>query len=203
MVLQPDGKLVLAGQSNAPLTRDLIGNLLGILTRSQSFMVARLLPNGAPDLAFGHGGVVGIQVGQYSIGDAVALQPDGKIVLAGSALKGTIVATTIRLMPDGSFDPSFGSAGIATLPLIYGVNAASLQRDGKIVLAAVGPTAIRLNSNGSPDTTFGNGGIASQQQLGPGGAANGVTIQRDNKIVLSGCATVAGHLVLSVIRLVG
>jgi hypothetical protein len=39
--------------------------------------------------------------------------------------------------------------------------------------------------------------------LGPGGAANGVTIQPDNKIVLSGCATIGGHLVLSVIRLVG
>jgi uncharacterized delta-60 repeat protein len=203
MAMQPDGKLVLAGQSNAPFTRDLLGNLLGVLNKTQSFMVARLLPNGTPDPGFGQGGVLVIPVGQYSIGDAVALQPDGKIVLAGSALKGTIVSATIRLMPDGSFDRSFGSAGIATLPLLDGVNAVSLQRDGKIVLAAVGPTAIRLNSNGTPDKSFGSSGIASAQQLGPGGAANGVTIQRDNKIVLSGCATVAGHLVLSVIRLVG
>jgi hypothetical protein len=76
-----------------------------------------------------------------------------------------------------------------------------LQGNGKIVLGATGATAMRLNGDGTPDPSFGIGGIAGAH-LGTGGAANGITTQGAHKIVLSGCATIAGRVVLSVIRLV-
>jgi uncharacterized delta-60 repeat protein len=189
MALQPDGKLVLAGeQSNGS---------------GQAFMAARFLPGGSPDPGFGSGGIVTVPIGTTAIANAVALQSDGKIVLAGNAFTGTGVAAAVRLLGSGSLDQSFGSAGIATAPMWKAINALAVQRDGKILLAATGASAVRMNSNGSLDQGFGSGGIATAQLGDSSDAANGVTIQSDGKIVLSGCAHVAGQTVLSLIRLNG
>jgi uncharacterized delta-60 repeat protein len=189
MVLQPDGKLVLAGeQSNGS---------------GQAFMAARFLPGGSPDPGFGSGGIVTVPIGTTAIANAVGLQSDGKIVLAGNAFTGTGVAATVRLLSGGSLDRSFGSAGIATTPMWKAINAIAVQRDGKILLAATGASAVRMNSNGSLDQAFGSGGIATAQLGDSSDAANGVTIQSDGKIILSGCAHVAGQTVLSLIRLNG
>lgn len=189
MVLQPDGKVVLAGQ------QDYRG--------AQAFMAARLTTSGTLDATFGNGGLVTVPVGSTAIGNAVALQPDGRIVLAGNAFTSTSVAATVRLMSNGSLDPSFGSGGIATLPLWEAVNAVGLQSDGEILLGATGATAVRMNRDGTPDQTFGTGG-ATRVQLGTGNdAANGVTTQPDGGIILSGVAHMGGTAVLSVIRLLG
>src|SRR5205823_4847629 len=66
MVLQPDGKIVLAGQGASGTT---------------SYLVGRMLTTGKADLTFGKSGIATIPVGTGAFGDAVALQPDGKILV--------------------------------------------------------------------------------------------------------------------------
>jgi uncharacterized delta-60 repeat protein len=189
MVLQPDGKIVLAGQESSAGT--------------QVYMAARLLASGAPDWSFGIAGAVGITVGANAYGDALALQQDGRIVLAGSAYTSTSVAAAVRLTPQGWLDRTFGSGGIATVPDWYGVNGTAIQpTDGKIVVAGTGASIVRLNADGSADSTFGSGGLDLLQVGGTGDAANGVAIQpEDGRIVVAGVADIAGRLQLTVMRL--
>jgi uncharacterized delta-60 repeat protein len=189
MALQPDGKIVLAGQESSFGT--------------QVYMAARLLAGGAADWSFGIAGMVGVPIGTSAYGDALALQPDGKIVLGGSAYTSTSVAAAVRLTPGGWLDRAFGSGGIATVPDWYGINAATLQpSDGRILLAGTGASLVRLNADGSADTTLGAGGVDLLRIGGSGDAANGIAIEpSDGKIILAGVADISGRLEPIVIRL--
>ena len=102
IAVQPDGKIVVAGTSN-----------------SEEFRLARYLPDGSSDPSFGDGGSVETQVGEWAFATAIALQPDGKIVVAGSSYQGgdgpPLIReefTLARYNPDGSLDTSFGNDGI-------------------------------------------------------------------------------------------
>jgi uncharacterized delta-60 repeat protein len=66
-VLQPDGKIVVAGYTQA----------------DEDVAVARLNANGSPDATFGAAGKATVDFGVATFGNAVALQPDGKIVVVG------------------------------------------------------------------------------------------------------------------------
>jgi len=142
--LQPDGKLVVGGD---------IGDASSTVIPASDIALARFDANGALDPTFGNGGTEDINFGQESPGvnsnevlDTVALQQDGKIVAVGSRSpdgNANPVYLALRLNSDGSFDPTFGSGGVATAS-IYGDDAAFaglLQPDGKIVGVgfAVGP----------------------------------------------------------------
>jgi uncharacterized delta-60 repeat protein len=187
MVLQTDGKLVLQGQDGS----------------NKAYMAARVLANGRPDTGFGQGGIVTVPIGSWAFGDAIALQSDGKLILAGSAYTNRGTAATVRLNPNGSLDPSFGAGGISTVTLWQGVNAVTLDGSGRVVIAAVGAAVVRLNTNGTADTTFGTGGVATAT-IGTNTAANGVTIEPgDGKIIISGVATIGGVTKLFVARLTG
>jgi uncharacterized delta-60 repeat protein len=176
---------------------------------------------GVPDATFGNGGYALIpRGGQGSIvneGKAIAIQPDGKIVVAGPGynpndwLDGLFQVT--RLNANGTRDATFGANGVASIEpseffhdggytTAYGV---ALQSDGKIVVAgsmddwhdfapSVYRTAVvRLNANGTLDNTFdGNGKLLLQLSSSslPQGARD-VAIQADGKIVITGVATVA------------
>ena len=131
MVLQPDGKLVLAGQASR-----------GGGSQGQAFMAARLLADGTLDARFGQAGIVTVPIGATSYGFGIALQSDGRLVLAGPAFTTTGVAAAARLNEDGTLDPSFGSGGIATLKDWQGVNGIILDSSGRIVLPAVGASAV-------------------------------------------------------------
>ena len=170
MALQPDGKLVLAGYCNGPANLD--------------FCAARLMPDGSLDPTFigpnGNGsGKVIFDVGNASdFVSAVAVQPDGKIVMAGSCSNGSNSDFCLaRLNIDGSFDTSFngpGGAGSGKFLVPIGasddyITAMVLQPDGKIVVVGycfVGGInnfcTARLTVNGSLDASFagpgGNGG---------------------------------------------
>ncbi len=130
---------------------------------------------GDVDPAFGEQGQVVTRAGaegDHSTAYAVAVQNDGKIVVAGTvehALSSTGLNTdiaVIRYHPDGSLDPGFGSSGKVIIDLGGGDVAAAvaLQSDGKILVA--GHTAdaslnsrvvlIRLNANGGYDWSFGD-----------------------------------------------
>ncbi len=155
------------------------------------------------DTTFGAGGVVVIDNGGinnvgYSI-QGIAVQPDGRIVVAGSggtaANEDTLVA---RLLDDGSLDPSFGSGGIVLVDVLPAESAGSvvIQPDGRIVVGAGGTPSggtpggivIRLDADGSRDSTFGNHGPGVSVVDFPGNpdAPNGAYVGSDGKIVFGG-----------------
>jgi uncharacterized delta-60 repeat protein len=121
VLVQPDRKIVVAG------------NAMG----SELMTVTRLMPNGAPDTTFDGDGTATINFGSLAdlLGDA-ALQPDGKLVVAGST-QATGEFAIARLNPNGSPDTTFGGDGKATVD--FGVaafgNAVTLQSNGRIVAA--------------------------------------------------------------------
>ena len=124
VALQPDGKIVVAGESFTPGSRVAI--------------VVRATGSGALDPAFGTGGVVSVGFGNaFEQFDDVAIQPDGKIVVAGnSGDAGGYDFSVGRLLPDGSLDPAFHGGGVR---VNFGGDdrawAVAVQADGKILAA--------------------------------------------------------------------
>jgi uncharacterized delta-60 repeat protein len=185
VAIQPDGMIVVAGESHN-------GNDFDIA-------VVRFTYSGEPDNTFGTNGKVTVNLGNiYDTGKAVAIQDDGKILVAGSFLSngGGFKMCLVRLNADGSYDDSFGANGIDSFSVGTGsaqANAITIQDDEKIIVAGSSTngsnldfTVVRLNSDGSMDAAFGSNGVAI---IGVGNAddyANAVTLQSDNKIVAAG-----------------
>ena len=148
------------------------------------------------DASFGGNGKTLIGFGNvYSAAYAVAIQSDGRIVVAGvtndnSNDSGLALA---RLNTNGSLDLSFGVNGKITTPGIDDATAVAIQSDGKIVAAGgySGFEVARYNTNGSLDTSFGTNGIATAF-LGTTAASQAVGIQPDGKIVVSGHSQTTG-----------
>ena len=137
------------------------------------------------DPSFGNGGEAEAVISSAAIAEDLAVQPDGKIVVAGSSNYGLALA---RFNTDGSLDSGFGSGGTVSGPTgPYGVAfAVAIQADGKILAggwSAEGSMAVvRFTASGSVDESFGVGGVAA----GPAGVVRGVVVQPDGKIVLAG-----------------
>ena len=138
------------------------------------------------DPTFGAGGKVTTFVGSSNnFANAVAVQSDGKILVAG-------VPLLTRYNSDGTLDTSFGTNGIVTNSGINQGKDVVIQPDGKILVTG-NPTntrvefgVARFNSNGSLDTSFGTNGIASHsiypsENLDPGNVRF-VALQSDGKI---------------------
>jgi uncharacterized delta-60 repeat protein len=94
-----------------------------------------------------------------SAADSMALQPDGKIVVAGEAWPGFGMAA--RLNPDGSRDRSFGDEGVVIDRRLNSLRVVAVQPDGRI-LASSGRRLGRYLVDGSPDLSFGENGIAGE-----------------------------------------
>jgi uncharacterized delta-60 repeat protein len=98
-----------------------------------------------------------------SVGDfAMAVQPDGKIVVAGGAgyvgglNGGREYAAVVRYLPDGSLDRGFGQGdGVLLARSLQPFTALALQRDGRIVLAAPVGEVARILPDGRFDANFG------------------------------------------------
>ena len=196
VAVQSDGKLVVVGQTyknNDYSTED--------------FAVARYNTDGTLDNTFGVRGKVRTDFpGLAAVPSSVAIQPDGKIVVAGGAFPlFTFLGDfkVVRYNPNGSLDRSFGSGGIVTTTFPEGSYAfdVALQPDGKIIAAGTvfvdfNPGDIsdtdfalaRYNSDGSLDTTFGNGGTVMTDYFGFEDDVFSVLIQPDGKIVAVGSA---------------
>ena len=133
LAVQPDGRIVVAGNTdNAP--------------HSDAAVVWRLTSVGALDTTFDTDGAAAVDSGGFARADAVALQPDGKILLAGTTKLGAgpLVAAVWRLLPDGgtgainaALDPTFNTGGTTTVPVGPGSSAGALalQPDRRIVVA--------------------------------------------------------------------
>src|SRR5580765_1704166 len=108
VAIQPDGKIVVAGTSYS-----------GFLIVSYDFIVARYNPDGSLDTTFGLVGMVLTDVtGDSDYALAVAIQPDGKIVVAGSGSGASVSsALLVRYNSDGTLDTTFDSDGKLMLPI--------------------------------------------------------------------------------------
>lgn len=186
----PDGRIVVAG-----VTADATGK--------SDAAIYRLNPTGAPDPTFNGTGTLGIDGGGFEEAAAVAIQPDGRIVVAGSTSV-TAAAVVYRVNANGSLDPGFDGDGAVRLDdgkdaFAYGL---ALQPDGKVVVA--GSTTVsdnadavvhRLNANGSMDARFGRAGT-----VGIDGGGNeyayAVTLQPDGKIVVAGESSLGSDAVV-------
>lgn len=186
VAVQPNGKIV-AALSNVLEDANLV------------FLAARLNPDGSLDSTFGTGGIVQTQIGPFGIANSVfALQPDGKILLAGGG-------AMARYDADGQLDSTFGTDGLVAI-LASQPSAMALQPDGKILIGGgAAPPGIsfpvpgllnadfsaagvisRYNVDGSLDTSF---GVMGQAATIPVPAA--ISIQRegffgDSRILVAG-----------------
>lgn len=185
LVIQPDGKTVVAGQ-----IWDLNGG--GSNPNNYEFLLARYNADGSLDNSFDGDGMVITDLGGFTgeFAAAVVLQPDGKIIAAGGSAGDFALA---RYNIDGSLDTSFAGDGTVKTSILSAgsddtASAVTLQPDGKIVAAggAGGNFAVaRYNPDGSLDTSFSSDGKHTTI-VGSFAAASSVAIQDDGKIVLGG-----------------
>ncbi|WP_251972473.1 putative Ig domain-containing protein [Sphaerotilus microaerophilus] len=200
MVVQPDGRILLAGFGAGPEGTD-----LGVM---------RLNADGSLDTAFGTGGRVLTALGAgFDAVYAMALQPDGDIVLfcSSDGVADSDLAV-LRLTADGSLDASFGNAGIVQLDgggadFAGGV---AIQSDGAIVLAGTRWNGSdndivlrRLVSDGGVDTDFGAGGQVSIDYGRGDDNAAAVALQNDGRIVVVGSTFNGSNFDVAVARLNG
>jgi len=181
VAIQADGKIVAVGGANPT-------------ARISKFAVARYNTDGTLDATFAGNGkaTTGFSGGQDE-GRDVAIQADGKIVVAGTADPGEFALARYNL--DGTLDTSFDTDGKATADITAeydAANAVAIDADGKIVVAGYGGdlpltfALARFNPDGTLDTTFDGDGVVTTDLTDGFDNANAVTIQSDGKIVAAG-----------------
>jgi uncharacterized delta-60 repeat protein len=175
MALQPDGKLVVAGDSDA------------------NFALARYNSNGSLDAGFGSAGKVITSFGGIDQASAVIVQPDGKILVAGQTDTGISIDFALaRYMPDGSLDGAFGTGGRVVTNFTGASDdlaaAVVLQSDGKIVVGGTSDdnfALARYTPGGILDSTFGGAGTVTTN-LGGEDVLHALALQPDGAIVAVG-----------------
>jgi uncharacterized delta-60 repeat protein len=208
IVLQPNGQIIAAGEANvsdASLPGGTTGGgAVGV------FGFARYNVDGSLDSSFGAGGKTtatasgaGVQM------SSVALEPDGKIVAAGST---PTIPALVRLNADGALDSSFGQGGSVTGPVFDNLLCGKFnlcnvlvsegsdilfEPDGTILLlGGVGTRrvylyAVSYNSDGTLNTSFGTGGILASK-FSHVGLINSLLVQPDGKVLAGGAAKPTG-----------
>jgi uncharacterized delta-60 repeat protein len=169
--IQPDGKIVVAA--------DYFG-------AGTDFGVARYNDDGTLDRTFGTGGRVVTKVGEISAYAAgVVVQPDGKIVVAGTASVGLSGRTAlVRYNANGALDPTFGRGGISHTKAGY-VSGLAIQHDRKLVTTRDPFGLARFLKDGSLDGSFGRNGKVRTDFQGRA-SADEVAVRADGKIVVAG-----------------
>lgn len=223
IAVQKDGKAVVVGTSTSQ-------------GGTKNLEVVRLNADGTPDTSFGKGNEDGTPDGfvnlSLSDGDdvanAVAIEPDGKIVVAGStsSADGSNIAVA-RMNADGSLDKTFGVGttdgspdGVVTLNLGKGDDAAqavAVEPDGKIVVAGNSTSTgtdgsknivvARMNADGTTDTTFGQAndgtpdGVFNLSLSDGDDVADALAVAGDGSVVVVGTSAGADGKNLAVARL--
>lgn len=191
LAIQPDGKILAAGYTGA----DNAGSVDVALLRFQA--------NGSLDKTFGNAGRVITDLGAREGAHALALQADGKILVAGyRESEQDTDFMLLRYHADGSLDPGFGDKGkvltdfLGRLDEAYAMAITAADRiilagrayeqDGEIYLFAMA----RYTADGHLDTSFGEEGKVRTDFGYSRVEANAIAIQPDGKIVLAGSASV-------------
>src|SRR5262245_57732496 len=145
------------------------------------FAVARYNANGSLDVSFGSGGKVTTDFtgpNGFDEADAIAVQPDNRIIAVGHAANGSASDFALaRYNENGTLDSTFGNGGrvVTNIGAVDLAHAAALQSDGEILVAGVSDgnfTVARYGANGNLDLNFAAAGS---------GDANAVVISPDGK----------------------
>jgi M6 family metalloprotease-like protein/uncharacterized delta-60 repeat protein len=201
LAVQSDGKIVAVGDTITATDPN-----VHLFAGEGDAQVVRFNADGTLDTGFGTGGLARIDLGGGDGVGALAIQPDGKILIAGSSRQPAgcasgecdDVAVVARLTPTGALDSAtFGSSGLVTTDL---VDSTTDQTDRwqdialdatDIVVAGTNGTdamAARLTSSGGLDGTF-NGGVVQTIDFGQSAdIANAVTVLADSSVILGGDA---------------
>ena len=182
LVLEPDGKLVAAGGSDA------------------GFALVRYNSNGSLDTSFGTRGRVITPLDSDDGVEALVLQPGGKLVAAGTI--GDVTNPTdptrfalVRYKPNGSRDRRFGAAGVVTTMIGSSSSASALvmQADGDLVAGGRTSnrpidsfTLVRYRPNGALDPSFGSGGVTTTTVGSGKSGVSALAIQADGKVAAAG-----------------
>jgi uncharacterized delta-60 repeat protein len=203
VVVQPaDGMIVISGSSPNPGSTG-----VGINHHTD---IARYQPDGRPAPTFGTGGMLTLDA---FVGADLAIQPDGRLVLVGTAdttpptsPPGSVTDLSVmRLEPDGTPDRTFGDDGTVNVSVTGRSSPAgaagrdtgsalALQHDGRIVIAGAtgGPNSnfaiARLLADGTLDTEFTDTGVMTIDFSGSTDLAESVAVTDDGKIVVAGLA---------------
>lgn len=183
VALDRRGRLVVAGHADRGGQRDMV--------------VLRFLPNGALDPSFGRGGVV--VAGDPAVDEravAVALAPDGAIVVAGDAgPEGARDLEVRRFLADGAPDLAFGHGGVTEPTGAAGSAEARdmvLLPDGGVLVVGnehdageMQPLAARYTCTGALDLSFGESGVIPLD-LGEYGEAHAVELYGDDRVLIGG-----------------
>ena len=179
-----------------------VGNVTNAIspTSGSDFGIVAYNADGGLDYTFGSNGFVSISFDADDRANAVAVQTNGKILVAGKAANGSNYDLVIvRYNTDGTLDNTFGIAGIATLEIDFFNSEATsiaLQTDGKIVVTGLSQDRFNdgfyailahFNANGFLDNTFGTNGVVDLP-AGNGYVGKSVALQSDGKTVVA-CAS--------------
>lgn len=189
VIVQDDGKIIVAGYGYRKVYNpNYLEDLDAVLIRYNS--------NGTVDSSFGKNGIADSDFGDDDEeAYAVALQPDGRIVICGGSDQSWLVA---RYMPNGSLDASFSGDGwIRTVYKGFDLALSiAVQPDGKIL--AAGQTGIgsertvfilaRYLPDGNADASFGSNGTVMTDFATGGDRIRSIVLQPDGKIVAAGVA---------------
>jgi uncharacterized delta-60 repeat protein len=190
LVIQPDGKILVAGVAG--------------LIYFDDFALARYNGDGSLDMSFGNAGRVTTHLSDFSdVVSALAIQPDGKIIAAGSAGSDFDTADSgdfalARYNTDGSLDMTFGRSGIVTTRLAdrsSSISDLAVLSDGRIVTVGSVETnsaLVRFNRDGSLDQSFGISGVVTTDFSG---RSHALAIESDGKLIVSGRA--AGNFAIA------
>jgi len=196
MTIQSDGKLVLVGGLN--------------------FTIMRLNQDGSPDASFGTGGKVTANPSTAKRGSSTAyavgiqripaVSGEERIVVGGWAANSPTVFALMRFGPNGTVDNTFGSSGRAYATSFFGfgdqIRVLKIDQSNRIVAAGLTNTAntncgpyvldfavARFTQNGALDNSFSGDGRVSTALYGDLGRADGLLLQADGKIVITGMST--------------
>ncbi len=176
VILQADGKILVAGTSNA------------------DFALARYHADGSLDTDFADDGLVTTDFGSnYDFGTSIALQADGKILVAGdSDNNGNVDFALARYHADGTLDTGFSDDGLVTTD--FGSNedlgfSVTVQANGKILVAGTSNdhfALARYNADGSLDTSLSGDGLLTTDFGSGNDSGSIVIVQADSKILVAG-----------------
>jgi uncharacterized delta-60 repeat protein len=186
MAQQSDGKIVVAGYTDNASNIDIA--------------VVRYDSLGSIDNAFGTSGIVITPIGSGAdIANAMALQPDGKIVVAGWSYNGSSEDfAVVRYDNTGILDPLFGTTGIVTTSISSfadGARGIVIQPNGKIVVAGFSRNSsntlnniaiVNYNNDGTLNNFFGSSGTVTTSIGSSHSDANAIDLQTDGKILIAG-----------------
>ena len=189
VVIQPDQKIVLGGYATNPFSG------------TNEFALVRLDSTGTPDETFGDHGIVltNLEIGA-AVANALAIQPDGKIVQAGQALRDATFRweiAVVRYHDDGSLDASWDEDGIAftSVPnLDATINTIAIKTNNKIIVGGFSGTApsnnqflvARYETSGVPDLLFGDHGLVINSYGAQNNQITDLVLQPDGHIIVAG-----------------